>query len=60
MSRQTGPRISSAERGSEVATQRARAFGAAAALALILAVLGWLGWAIFRDFWVLVNACLQP
>jgi hypothetical protein len=43
-----------------VATQRARAFGAAAALALILAVLGWLGWAIFRDFWVLVNACLQP
>lgn len=41
-------------------TQRVRTFGATAALTLILAAIGWLGWAVFRDFWVLVNACLQP
>ncbi|WP_281253097.1 hypothetical protein [Sphingomonas spermidinifaciens] len=41
-------------------TQRVRTFGATAALALILAACGWLGWAVFRDFWVLANALLQP
>lgn len=41
-------------------TRRAQTVGAGAALLLALATLGWLAWAIFRDFWVLVIACLQP
>lgn len=41
-------------------TRRVQTLGMAAALLLVLAALGWLGWAVFCDFWVLVIACMQP
>jgi len=52
--------MSSAAPGTEAVTLRNRQIGVAAALLLVLVALGWLGWAVLRDLWVLVIAFLQP
>ena len=59
MSRRTARRMSATTGGTEM-TDRHKTLAAAAGLGLLLLALGWLGWAVFRDFWVLVIACVQP
>ncbi len=41
-------------------TLQGRRLGAAVILLSLMAALGWLAWAVLRDFWVLVIALARP
>lgn len=60
MSRPTAPPTTSVVPVADAVSRRGHTLRMAAVLLLVLAVFGWLGWAVFRDFWVLVIACIQP